>query len=210
MKLITLFAVLLLGACAYIPPSKESLSVPEPGYRNYSELSYLPLPQSEELSFKVDGTSQAFAFPEGNSYLAAFKLPKIELGTTLELKTYMSSSYLPVARVFLPQILVLDAKKMPLRLEKDLVLKQDVNFFKGGYWSTSIQLKMDDAYLIIYTAAPKLGQGIPRYNRSSGYAYLAGGSAVFVPGTNSVREIPFVNEGAMEIRLRALRDGQAR
>lgn len=109
MKLITLFAVLLLGACGTVPPSKESLLVPEPCCCTYTELSYLPLPQSEELSIKIDGTSQAFAFPEGNSYLAAFKLPKIESDTTFELKTYMSTPYLPAATVFLPQILILDA-----------------------------------------------------------------------------------------------------
>lgn len=210
MKLITFFTVLLLAACASAPPPKESLSVPDPCCRSYMELTYLPLPQSEELSIKIDGASQAFAFPEGNGYLAAFKLPKIESGTTFELKTYMSSSYLPSATVFLPQILILDARQSPLRSEKDLVLKQDVHFFKGGYWSTSIPLLSDDAYLIIYTPASKLGQGILHYNRSTGFAYSTGGSAVFVPGGNSVRKIPFVNGGAMEIRLKVPRDGQER
>lgn len=131
MKFVSLIALLFLGACATVPPSKESLSVPQPCCRHYTELSYLPLPSSEEIAVTIDGASQVFAFPEGNSFLAAYKLPKMESGTTFELKTYMSTSYLPTATVFLPQILILDAKQMPLRLEKDLFLKQDVHFFSG-------------------------------------------------------------------------------
>lgn len=200
-NLLIVFVFLMLAGCNSVPPSREALKTMRPCCQSYSQLSFQPLTVGNQISISINEAAPVFTFQEGNSYVAAFSLPKRDSGGQLELKTYLSGARLPSATVYMPQFAILDSKKDLLRVVRDYQMAQDSDFFKGPYFKASITIEADDAYIVIYAAATKFGQAITYHNQASGYAYSTGAAVVFVPDRNSYYQIPLVPGGKLELTL---------
>jgi hypothetical protein len=198
--IVTLFVALFAG-CAEVARLDDSLTAAPGCCRSFAEMTFRPLLPGEEARLAIDSNAPAFLFPEGKSYFAALKLPQRE-GGVLSVKTFLSSARLPAATVLMPQFVFLDSAHQPRRVEKEFNLKQDVDFFRGGYWSFEVPVSQDDAYVVVYADPSRFGSTTPRPNRSGGYAFATGTSLVMVPGTSRTFDIPWAAGGFIDLTLK--------
>lgn len=123
-------------------------------------LSYAPLPADQATVVGIDGSSQVFTFPEGKSYLAAFKLPS----NTGDLKITVSG--LIDKTLFNPTVLLLDSQFRETRkIGADIIRYQPAYMLDGdrveGVFTldrSQVGNPNNETYLIVYTTEQTLQQ----------------------------------------------------
>ncbi|WP_429156480.1 MalM family protein [Aeromonas allosaccharophila] len=123
-------------------------------------LTYVPLPADKETEVGIDGSSQVFVFPEGKSYLVAFKLP----ANTGDLKVTVAG--LIDKTLFNPTVLLLDSQFRETRkIGADIIRYQPAYMLDGerveGVFTldrSQVGNPNNETYLVIYTTEATLSQ----------------------------------------------------
>ena len=117
--------------------------------------------QVRSIEFDAE-KSPVFRFPEGNGVFAAFVLPQDARGVVLKVRTYVSTSILPMATMFKPNVMFLNAQHEPIEVSRDAPLSP----VKGGLVKMSatstFSVPNDAAYSIVYSGDPRSKRSIVR------------------------------------------------
>lgn len=195
-KLLFPFYMVTLIGCSSVP-SKEA-SNPD-CCNSIHEFSFAPLTTGTEIRLEVNANSPRYKFSDSTTHFVAVGLPGKEENRLLRIKTYVNGIWMPSATVLIPQLMLLNSERKPIRTITDLKLIQKSDFWLGGYWEAAIQLKPGEQYAAIYGATPENGKYIPRYDRSTGYAFSTGSSVVFVPGGEHVWNMEYSRTGVLRV-----------
>ena len=102
--------LLTLAGCVSVGELKQELNNRQSVATSLDQLDYRPLASEVPLSIKMN-EQQAYLFPSGKSFAAGLAVPDVKNPHKLEISTYLTSSYIPSASVFVPRFLFLDAQK---------------------------------------------------------------------------------------------------
>lgn len=124
------------------------------------ELSFAPLPTDQATVVGIDGRSPVFNFPEGKSYLVAFRLP----AHTGDLKVTLAG--LIDRTLFNPTVLLLDSRfKVTRKIGPDILRYQPPYLLDGdrveGVFTvdrSQVGNPNNESYLVIYTTQETLSQ----------------------------------------------------
>lgn len=201
MKIFYLAILALLTGCAsQVAKLNADLDSQPSCCATLADLHFDLLPADKEIRFPIGPGDKVFSFSSGKSYVKAFALPRDSRVTGLEIRTYLIGEWIPAAHAFGPFLQFLDASRSPIGNEIFPQLYYSVGFFEGSRWTGVVQVPMDAAYVVIYTK-PELA----KYRRiplagTSGYAYVAGGTAVYVPPSGE-RSSSYGPAGELRLRL---------
>lgn len=203
LSLVMATAFVLLVGCAASPPSIEVLRSAVPCCASLSELRYTELKVGEDLSAQIDESSQLFRFPEGNSYVLSLSLGGGAVPRSLLVKSYLSSTWLPSATMYFPKFQFLDRDRKPSRPAVSVQVTQANHFLKGGYYYTTLDVRADEQFVVVYSDATTHGNKLLYDNGSSAQTYPLSGSFVTVQGPGITHMIPSVAIGKLEVSLSA-------
>jgi hypothetical protein len=141
---------LALAGCASVAELKQELNSRQSVASSLEQLDYRPLASEVPLSIKMN-EQQAYLFPSGKSFAAGLEVPDAANPHKLEIKSYLTSSYIPSASVFVPRFLFLDAQKHIVGDLGKYRLVLDNDFWKGSYFRASIVVPASTAFIVMYT-----------------------------------------------------------
>jgi hypothetical protein len=96
--------------------------------------------------------SPTFDFAEGRSTFVAYTLPEVE-AKTVEIDTYTSSDWLPLATVFRPRVLFLDASLKEVGNGKLDPMARGSKFLVGSYYFATAPIPALAKYIVVYAAS---------------------------------------------------------
>mgnify|MGYP000070029680 FL=1 len=150
---------LALAGCVSVGELKQELNNRQSVASSLEQLDYRPLASEVPLSIKMN-EQQAYIFPSGKSFAAGLALPDVSNPHKLDISTYLTSSYIPSASVFVPRFLFLDAQKQIIGELGKYRMTRESDFWKGGYLHASVVTPASTAFVVIYTdenPEPELG-----------------------------------------------------
>ncbi|MFM0730486.1 hypothetical protein PQQ52_08325 [Paraburkholderia sediminicola] len=147
------FTCLALSGCA----TRQIIATPLPesrvGVKSYAEMSYQALPLNEAKTIAFDADKSAVArFPDGLGVYAAFSIEPQPTATALRVRTWFSSSWLPLATVLKPFVIFLDADKHLVSSVESFNGTTGSTFIEGGYKQGYFPVPATARYFIVYSA----------------------------------------------------------
>lgn len=142
--------LLTLAGCVSVGELKQELNNRQSVATSLDQLDYRPLASEVPLSIKMN-EQQAYLFPSGKSFAAGLAVPDVKNPHKLEISTYLTSSYIPSASVFVPRFLFLDAQKQIVGELGKYRLTRESDFWKGGYFHASVAIPASTSFVVMYT-----------------------------------------------------------
>jgi maltose operon protein len=133
--------------------------------KGFEEFEYEKLALPDSRNFKVDETSQAFAFETGKSYFKAFELPGYSSSYMISIKSYMIGDSVKTGYIFYPAVIFLDEDYSVTRMMETGLF----HYARAGLSETlgpnrklegTINIAPDDGserYMIVLTTGALLG-----------------------------------------------------
>jgi hypothetical protein len=146
-----IFVALVVTSCASVPELKQQLAASEKITKSFAEMRFQPLRLSEVEVITLDSEQPAFDFLEGRSFYVARAIPNVQTTRMLQVKTYLSTLFLPKANVLVPRFLFLDDSKRSVGLIKTYPLKRGVDFWRGVYFESEVDVPAAASYVVLYT-----------------------------------------------------------
>ena len=91
-----LFSVLsAFSACSPLPRQAQALAGSQTCCKEIAEFKFQEVTAGKTIEASITTASQAYAFPEGKSYFAAFQLPASDADREMVLKTHLTGLLVP-------------------------------------------------------------------------------------------------------------------
>lgn len=143
-----------LSGCATRQLVATPLAESRIGVKTYAEMSYQPLALNDAKTIDFDAsTSPVARFPDGLGVYAPFSLDQQSTATTLRVRTWFSSSWLPLATVLKPYVMFLDADKRVVSNVESFESTDGSTFVKGHYRQTYFIVPSSARFFILYSAS---------------------------------------------------------
>jgi Maltose operon periplasmic protein precursor (MalM) len=202
--LIVIFSIIFSGCLTnQVPILLEQLDKTQPCCQTQlSQLTFVKLPLEEKgHKFIVGPGDQVFQFPSGKSYVKSFELPEnASLNDTLEVTTYLAGADY---HAFGPSLLFLDSSYQLVGHEVSPQLfyrkERDRFLMLGDVWYGTVKIPHQAKYLVIFTKPELLTEQLTAPG-TSGYAYMAGNVATYVPASGP-RSIAYGPGGKLKLKL---------
>lgn len=143
----------ILSSCVGVSQMQERLAKATEQTNSIGEMQFAPIETSVEQTIKFDEKTPFYHFQHGKSFYAAISLPEPRQPRYLNIKTFLTSSYLPSAAVLIPSFLVLDENKNEIAKLENYRLSKESDFFKGGFFLGRVTLPADAVYLVAYASS---------------------------------------------------------
>lgn len=152
-KAICTVALLSLAGCASRPPI--AFEPPAPAYccGSWQQVHFEQMTSTQVSGVSIStGRSPTFDFPEGRSTFVAYRLPDAKV-KSMTVETYVSSSWLPMATVFRPRALFLDASFREAGNNKLEPMTRATRYLQGAYYHATADVPANAAYVVIFGAS---------------------------------------------------------
>lgn len=152
-KALALVAILASSACATRPPISFAPPPPANCCSTWQSVHFEEMDAHgvSRSHISLNG-SPTFDFPEGRATFVAYRLPQVE-AKTVEVDTYPSSDWLPLATVFRPRVLFLDAGLKEVADDKLNPMARDSKFLRGSYYFATTPIPASAKYIVVYAAS---------------------------------------------------------
>lgn len=150
--MVALMLNLILSGCASVDMMQKDLSTNNQITKSYDEMNFKKLETMKEESINFESKSPTYVFEEGKKYYAALNIPEPRQPRLINIKTYLTSSYLPSASILVPQLIFLNVNKQPIGKAKDFKLYPDSDFWLGGYFTADVSVPADANYMVVHAA----------------------------------------------------------
>lgn len=126
------------------------------------------MPLGKEVEFGLKADTSAYAFDGRRQHFVALKIPAGFTATTIQVRTYLSTGFLPRATAVIPEVIFLDRNRA-------IMAKKATTDFReaGGFWRASLLGRVDvprDARYIIIVAGDG-SSGRPVYHSENRTSY---------------------------------------
>jgi hypothetical protein len=145
-------ATLFLGACVPRPPIAFD-SPQQASCCSTLRLATFQImsPSGPTHAHISTNESPTFDFPDGRSTFVAYRLPASH-AETVEVDTYLSSSWLPDATVFRPRLIFLDENYRTVGYNHLDKMEASGKFVGGTYYFGISEIPVNSRYLVVYGA----------------------------------------------------------
>ncbi len=151
----------VLASCSLLPEKEHASSAAQACCETSAQFPFQDARLDHSVKADISTRSPSYAFPEGQSHFAAFRLPDPGLVRKLELKTYQDGIYTSRAPILCPSVTFLDEKKNPIASSADLPLSyQNSGLFSGYAWSAHLQVPPAASYAVVHAAAATIGRPV--------------------------------------------------
>lgn len=136
--------------------------------KTMAQFHYGDIKFGENPRITLNAASDAFDFPTGKSYFAAFRLPPGAVGHMITVQSYGLGIGIDMSHIFYPQIDILDDEYHVIAQSRpqDFILSRTEGEAPGRTWDLSTPLKLEGhiklnkpamRYMVIYTTKDLLG-----------------------------------------------------
>jgi Maltose operon periplasmic protein precursor (MalM) len=195
-------ALTAVAGCASTAPTSAGVKDLQVCCRSFADMRYAALEIDQEESIRVTEKSLVYEFSEGKSRFAAFEIKQPERVKALDIEMNLSSSWLPAASVFLPNVVFLDSERRVTRVVTEIEVRQIQNFWAGSYYFARVPVLPGERFLVVYADPGLIGQTLPFNNGGAGYVFMAGKTPIYVPGGASTHQLPRDTVGAIKLKTR--------
>lgn len=150
--MVALMLSFLLSGCASVDMMQKDLSANNQITKSYEDMNFEKLENSKEISISFESKSPTYLFEEGKKYYAALSIPEPRQPRLINIKTYLTSSYLPSASILVPQLIYLNSSKQTIGKAKDFKLYPDSDFWLGGFFTADVSVPADASYIVVHAA----------------------------------------------------------
>lgn len=194
-------AALLLVGCASLSSQQDALNTRRPSYSSYEAIPMQSVRPGASLRVKLDDSSPVFSFASGNSYFAAFGLPR---GQRRSLQFNISAlgwtSF--TESTLCPKVQFLNDRNQPAAPFDLYARWVPPGWVTNGYFEGDVDVPADAVSVIIYTGAKEGQRSAPITTFDSGFVYSAGKSTVYVPGSGrGTATMPCASTGEFTLTL---------
>lgn len=140
--------------------SITALADAHPCCSQYQQIPYKDLPISDNILLVIDGSSPVYHFPEGNSFIAAYKLPVNSGDLKITISAQVDST------VYFPAVIMLDSQFKPTRnIAGEIFKYKPAKFLDPDRVEavftvdrTQVGNPQNESYMIIYTPLSKIDE----------------------------------------------------
>ena len=152
-KTLCTVALLAFAGCASRPPIAFEPPAPADCCGSWRQVHFEQMNSTQVSGISISiGRSPTFDFPEGRSTFVAYKLPDIKV-KSMTVETYVSSGWLPMATVFRPRALFLDAEFQEAGTSKLEPMKRAAKYLQGEYYQATADVPANATYVVIFGAS---------------------------------------------------------
>jgi hypothetical protein len=168
------FALIALESCAPVvtyEKAMDSLSRSANCCTSIAQFRYDHLVEGEDVNFKLNESSDAFAFQTGKSYFKLFRLPDKELPYSIRIRSFDVDNTANNILVFYPQIALLDDRFTIVRQSSAAAFSLSIAGFRdlaseGPSWRFKLEGYVpidspDEKYVLIFTTEQLMRGAIP-------------------------------------------------
>jgi hypothetical protein len=184
-----LFIGLRLAACAALLCGWSGQLAAQDGAQpaatccaSISEFQFHPLPAGQEVEFSLTPEGPTFAFEERAQRFIALKIPDDFVGTTIQVRMYLASSFLSRTSAVVPEFIYLGANFKVVERQITKGFQEAGGFFRIAVLGRA-EVPPDARYIVV--VASDGSKGHPTYNVGGGRAF----------------NVPAATEGDFTLRL---------
>ena len=133
-----------------------------------AEFAFRPIPVGQDVDFSITSTEPTFTFSGQPEHFVAFKVPDRFVVATIQVKSYLSTDFLPRATAVIPDFIYLDASYRVIG-KSAVTHLQEAGGFWGGAFSGRTQAPSTTRYIVV--VAGDGSKGIPVYHSENGMAH---------------------------------------
>lgn len=164
-------SILLVSGCARPPVVAKPLSDSRICCKSLASIPTEALQIGQVRSVHFDAASSpVLHFPEGNGVFAAFRLPDPVPQSSLRIRTWLSSSVLPVATFVKPNAMFLDADFHIIDSPRDASLLLAAATWQGIYGEAIFSVPAHAVFLIVYSGNARAKRLIVRSANGNWFA----------------------------------------
>jgi hypothetical protein len=130
-----------------------------------SEVQFRSMPPGQELELSLTADSPTYAFGERRQHFVALKIPDGFIGTTIQVRTFLSTAFLPSAKAVIPEFIYLGVDFKPVERAVTGSFQQT-----AGFWRTAIagraEVPPDARYIMVVAGDGSSGR--PLFNVGGG------------------------------------------
>ena len=159
----------VLASCSLLPEKERAASAAQACCETTGQFPFQDARLDHSVKAGISARSPAYAFPQGQSHFAAFRLPDPGIARKLALKTYQDGIYTSHAPIFCPTVTFLDGNKNPIPGSAEPPLSyQNSGLFSGYAWSAHLEVPPAASYAVVHAAAAAIGRPVTITTDSTG------------------------------------------
>ena len=170
-RLSRLAAAALCGAltgCAGQPTVGQYAAPNTACCSSISEFTFRPVLLGQEVEFSLSPANPTYDFSGPRQHFVALRIPDGFAATTIQVRTYLSTAYLPQATAVIPEFLFLDVDY------KVLTRRPTENFqTAGGFWRSAVsgrvQVPSQTRYIVVTAGDGRSGVPVVRSENGTPY-----------------------------------------
>ena len=208
LKRTSLILVLLIGACADVPPKSsgeaKTNQVPTTCCAAEAGRNATDLVRGKATVFELDNASPAIQFPQGTSRAAFVRFPSDLPERRLLVKVHPLGILIATLDIFCPSVEFLDSSGAIIESKLDVPLnyRHEMTWTSNGYYFAFLNIPSAATQAVFHTTDTTLGLKVPYPDAPTGYMFNAGKTPIFVDSGYRGFAIPCVNTGRIEIEVR--------
>lgn len=147
----------------YVNPTKSGCC------SSLSEISFRPIALGDDIDVSVTADSPTFTFAAAPEHFVALKVPPNFTATTIQIKSYLSTNYLPNATALIPEFIFFNANNVAIGKAPLANVRVAGEFWRGGVYSGSSSVPSGTQHIVI--VAGKGSSTVPAYPAANGRPY---------------------------------------
>ena len=160
-----LISVGLLTACSSEPLVHDYIAPTNACCARINEFEFRRLPLGQEFVFSITSADATYQFSSGRrEHFAAFSIPDGFSATTIQIRSYLSTDFLPKATALLPDFIFLDGGYRQIGRMSAKNLQEQGNFW-GGALGGTVAVPQGTRYFVVVAGN---GDGSNYYRSENG------------------------------------------
>lgn len=135
-----------------------------------AEVIFRPIPLGHEMDVSITAEAPILSFSGTPEHFVALKVPDDFKAMSIQIKSYLSTTYLPNSTALIPEFIFLDAKNEVVGKAALDNVRVAGEFIRSGIFSGSVMVPAGSRFIVI--VAGKGNSRVPAYPSANGRPYI--------------------------------------
>lgn len=168
-QILLVACALVVAGCAGQPPVGYVNPTKSGCCSSLSEINFRLITPGNDMDVSITADSPTFTFAAAPEHFVALKLPANFAATTIQIKSYLSTDYLPNATALIPEFIFLNANNVIVGKAPLANVRVAGEFWRGGVFSGSSLVPSGTQHIVM--VAGKGNSSVPAYPSANGRLY---------------------------------------
>ena len=141
-------SVVVITGCTSQPLVGSYVATKSACCSSIAEFKFHSIPLGQDIDFSITSTESNFPFSKHPEHFVAFKVPDDFIAATIQVKSYLSTDFLPKATAVIPDFIYLDANYLVIG-KSAVTNMQEAGGFWGAAFSGRAQVPPKTRYIVV-------------------------------------------------------------